>query len=522
MTTSRCRVPISLSSSQQPAHHHSLSTATTPLVGREKEQEVLRECLKDVLSKSKSSGGSSSATNTVFVHGKSGVGKTALIESCLQEWDGAECNAIIYNTSTSSGSAHDNHSFHSSSAASSFSRRVWVARGKHEQFQDEHAQQPYSAILKALDGLGQQIQKVIESTAVVNPPARVESADQHLERHMHMALQFEGHILSKMVPSLTTYGEDQQQNWNDAGSSGAESDHAENILDMTTEDDSMQVTLAAERLAVALLTFLNHFCTSIGPLVLFLDDVQWSDAQSQQLLSTIIGDNKTNGSGLHSIDNFLLVVGHRDKDENGDSSNSISREQQDAKTSSILQAQWNKQSSTICNIPVQDLSVEQVEEMLRVILRVVEGDGDDITDSSNDSRRDIKGLASVIFRKTLGNPYYVMQQLEYLHSAQESILQYNFATANWEWDLEQVRLYGDSSENVVHVVTSRVTRVPMRVKRLLQLASCLGYFVEMNILELLEKHVARLREMSPLWEMVQEGIDLKEIQWSQDAGHHHH
>ncbi|ESO82787.1 hypothetical protein LOTGIDRAFT_211436 [Lottia gigantea] len=29
------------------------------------------------------------------------------------------------------------------------------------------------------------------------------------------------------------------------------------------------------------------------------------------------------------------------------------------------------------------------------------------------------------------------------------------------------------------------------------------------------EHVTRLREMSPLWEMVQEGIDLKSIQWSQ-------
>ena len=39
------------------------------------------------------------------------------------------------------------------------------------------------------------------------------------------------------------------------------------------------------------------------------------------------------------------------------------------------------------------------------------------------------------------------------------------------------------------------------------------------VLELLENHVARLREMSPLWEMVQEGIDLKEIKWTQDAHH---
>lgn len=34
--------------------------------------------------------------------------------------------------------------------------------------------------------------------------------------------------------------------------------------------------------------------------------------------------------------------------------------------------------------------------------------------------------------------------------------------------------------------------------------------------ELCVKHVTRLREMSPLWEMVQEGIDLNSIQWSQE------
>jgi len=41
-------------------------------------------------------------------------------------------------------------------------------------------------------------------------------------------------------------------------------------------------------------------------------------------------------------------------------------------------------------------------------------------------------------------------------------------------------------------------------------------------IDLLAKHVTRLREMSPLWEMVQEGIDLKSIEWTQDSSHHHH
>ena len=34
------------------------------------------------------------------------------------------------------------------------------------------------------------------------------------------------------------------------------------------------------------------------------------------------------------------------------------------------------------------------------------------------------------------------------------------------------------------------------------------------VVDLIEKHVGRLREMSPLWEMVQEGVDLKSIQWT--------
>lgn len=36
------------------------------------------------------------------------------------------------------------------------------------------------------------------------------------------------------------------------------------------------------------------------------------------------------------------------------------------------------------------------------------------------------------------------------------------------------------------------------------------------VAELATREVTRLREMSPLWEMVQEGVDLKSVQWSQD------
>lgn len=39
---------------------------------------------------------------------------------------------------------------------------------------------------------------------------------------------------------------------------------------------------------------------------------------------------------------------------------------------------------------------------------------------------------------------------------------------------------------------------------------------------LCQEQVQKLRDMSPLWEMVQEGIDPNTIEWTQDAADHHH
>lgn len=47
----------------------------------------------------------------------------------------------------------------------------------------------------------------------------------------------------------------------------------------------------------------------------------------------------------------------------------------------------------------------------------------------------------------------------------------------------------------------------------------IGRFTTMEEVETaakkVQRHVEKLREMSPLWEMVNEGIDLKSVQWAQ-------
>lgn len=51
---------------------------------------------------------------------------------------------------------------------------------------------------------------------------------------------------------------------------------------------------------------------------------------------------------------------------------------------------------------------------------------------------------------------------------------------------------------------------------LLLLCTCHSCVTEEEVeyaIDLCVKHVTRLREMSPLWEMVQEGVDIKSIDW---------
>lgn len=74
--------------------------------------------------------------------------------------------------------------------------------------------------------------------------------------------------------------------------------------------------------------------------------------------------------------------------------------------------------------------------------------------------------------------------------------------------LEQVHLFNVSA---IHFVDVELSHSSIRFG--------LGRFTTEEdvdfVIDRVVKHVTKLREMSPLWEMVQEGIDLKSINWSQ-------
>lgn len=147
--------------------------------------------------------------NVALIHGRSDVRETALVDACLQSWRQRQLQPSDLSSSERPGSA-------------------CTIQGKYEQFVGPY--QPYSALLEALDSLGQQV-FVAGRNGTTPTAAAAAGADagvgtcmvqrEEFDNHIHRALKFEGSILTKMIPNFVRYyelgvGGEQEDNGNSA------------------------------------------------------------------------------------------------------------------------------------------------------------------------------------------------------------------------------------------------------------------------------------------------------------------
>lgn len=117
----------------------------------------------------------------------------------------------------------------------------------------------YGAIITAFNQLGKQIDEVDY-------------------KKMGECLENEGKLLIRVIPSFVNFARDSLEEEQQTEKVNGEEMH--NDLNEPGDDGIM---LAKERLFLAFRFFLRNFTTRIGPLCLFLDDLQWSDTYSQEL-----------------------------------------------------------------------------------------------------------------------------------------------------------------------------------------------------------------------------------------------
>lgn len=194
---------------------------------------------------------------------------------------------------------------------------------------------------------------------------------------------------------------------------------------------------AQNRFNYAILSFLRSLTSPGSPLVLFLDDVQWADVSSIQLLKVLLTQRE--------LKNVLVIISYRDTEI--PASHSVAALIQDLQEHDI----------PVSDIHLNSLDQEAVNEMLSEVLQL--------------SEKDNKELTEIVYKKSQGNALFIHQFLK--SARQENVLKFDFEKRSWVWNYdEMVKLNVDG--DVEELLLGFIDKLPEATIKMLSFASCLG------------------------------------------------
>jgi PAS domain S-box-containing protein len=191
--------------------------------------------------------------------------------------------------------------------------------------------------------------------------------------------------------------------------------------------------------------FISVFAQKEHPLTVFLDDMQWADTATLNLIQTII-----TGS---SIQYLCFILAYRDNEIDIVHPFKLMMDklcQYGAKTTEII---------------LQPLNLVYVNQL--------------IADTLDSSAEQVESLAKLIIKKTDGNPFFVNEFLKTLY--QESLINFNRQNRVWQWDIAEIEAQG-ITDNIVSLMIGRMQKLPLATQQLLKLASCIGNRFDLEVL----------------------------------------
>ncbi|MGK3964001.1 AAA family ATPase [Sorangium sp. So ce118] len=293
-------------------------------------------------------------------------------------------------------------------------RRGYFVSGKYDQLQNA----PYGALIQALQDLVRQI--LTESEPVISA----------WKRRLLDALGASGQVIVDVIPDV------------------------ERIIGPQPPVAPLGPTESQNRFNILFQQFIGAVATEDHPLAVFLDDLQWADTGSLNLIQLLA----KNGVARH----LLLVGSYRDN------------EVRDAHPLRETLADLRKGSTALCEIFLEPLTQEDITALISDAL----------------SRRpdpDLERLAALVFRKTEGNPFFASQFLSFLHA--KEIIWFDAAAGQWAFSLERIHEAGVSAD-VAGLLAERLKGLSDGAQRVLRLAACIGNTFDLQTLSV-------VCEMSP-------------------------
>jgi protein kinase len=289
-------------------------------------------------------------------------------------------------------------------------KRGYFISGKFERLQRNS---PYFAIVKAFGGLAKQLLGEHESVL------------QQWRDRLVEALGSNGKVITDVIPEM------------------------ELIIGSQPPVTILGASETKNRFNLVFQRFMQVFCRAEHPLVLFLDDMQWADLATLELMERLLGDCQ--------IQHLLVIAAYRD--------NEVSESHPLALTINQLQIkQVNLEQITLA-----PLTIEQIEQL--------------ISETLHQSSFNTKDLAELVSRKTNGNPFFVNQFLKILYS--DSLLSFNYSLGEWQWELEKIEKTG-FTDNVVELMIGELQKLPKSVQDVLSIAAYLGTEFDLSTLSLVQ------------------------------------
>ena len=308
-------------------------------------------------------------------------------------------------------------------------RRGLFAAGKFDQYKRDV---PYSTIVQAFRGL------VLD--LLVEGEERVSAWRQRLQD----ALGVNARLIVDMIPQVAL------------------------MIGPQPPVPELPLSEAKSRFHVVFRRFLGVFAHEEHPLTLFLDDLQWVDAASLELLMEILTSPETR---------HLLAVGaYRDN------------EVTPAHPLMIALALMRRTALPVRELVLTPLSPEHLGQL--------------VADTTRRSPEDVEPLTLLVREKTAGNPFFAIQFLTSLH--EEGLIRLDPEALAWRCDIERARGRG-YTDNVADLMVAKLRRLPAEAQEAVSLAACVGNAADASTLALLRER-SQEETHHDLWVLVREGL----------------
>jgi predicted ATPase/signal transduction histidine kinase len=284
--------------------------------------------------------------------------------------------------------------------------RGLFAAGKFDQYKRDI---PYATLAQAFQTLVRQI--LVKSEAEV----------EHWRRALLEALGPNGQLIVNLIPEV------------------------EFVIGKQPPVADLPAQEARNRFQSVFRRFLGAFATAEHPLALFLDDLQWLDTATLELLERMLTDS--------DVRHVLLIGAYRDNEVN--SSHPLMRT-----LAAIREAGVETQEIVLSPLGLDDV-------------------GRLVADAVRCEWNSAGPLAQLVHEKTGGNPFFAIQFLTAL--GEEGLLRFDRDASGWIWDLGRIRAKG-YSDNVVDLMVGKLSRFPSATQESLKQLACLGNSAEFELL----------------------------------------